>query len=542
MALMQLVEKGELDLDKPIVEYIPEFASANPEKSSKITCRMLLNNSSALYGGYSGGSQQADAASLELLRSLKGIYLEQDPGFSYRYSNTGFSVAGYLLHAISRESFTDYLDRHVFKPLDMNSTSTRFADFEQLESINGHYYGIEAAIPAHSERNMEAEAMVAAGSLMRSSARDLSAYMLALLNPEQSGLINVKSRDQLWEAQSCFAGFSHEEGGEDEEFGYALGWMRGNVEGKDLVFHGGSTGTASSMMILDPVHEIGVVILLNLDYTFIDRYRYRTEFNIAYNLLRIVLGESPNEYGQPRITDPSLNAYELDRGKYEHYIGSYQFAGGGDNFVYHGVDLEIKAEEKYGLVGEVYRGSQLLSRFQLDFVNKALAMRRFQAQADPLRFNLDRNGKVKGLNVFGTSFIRRDSSYNNRYQELEGKGWTCLFPKGYIIQKEEGNYFARNPKGYEIWISFAKLSPEETLSKYYPNRSYQTHGASQQQKMGAIRWGQQCFHSNDKQILLLSSQIKNRPIHILMSTPIGKLSRAASQDLYGIISSLSVDT
>ena len=540
MALMQLVEQGLLDLDKAIVHYLPDFHTANSVQSDKITCRMLLNNSSALYGGYSDGSLQEDAATYQLIKSLEGIYLEQEPGLSYRYSNTGFSVAGYLLHAISGESYAGYLNKHIFEPLGMKSTSTRSADFERLNSTFGHYYGMKAAIPARSERNQAAEAMIAAGSLMRSSAKDLSAYMMALLDPEQFGILDVWSRDKLWEPQSCFAGFSHEEGGEDEEFGYALGWMRGNIEGKDLVFHGGSTGTASSIMILDPAHEIGVVVMLNLDYTFIDRYRFRTEFNIAYNLLRIVLGENPNAYGQPRIADPSLNEFELDGKLYDRYIGSYQFAGGGDNFVYHGVELEIKEAKGAGLMGEVYRGKALISQFKLDFVSRGLAMRRFQAQADPVRFSLDRSGEAKGVSVFGTRFIRRDSSYFQKYQVLDAESWNCLFPLSYKFEKDNGSYIAQNKEAFEIRIGFEPLSEEKLLQEYFPYQSFEKQGTSQQQKMGTILWKQESFVGKNQQLLLLSSQLNGRNFKILMRTPLGKLSRAASTHLYGILSSFSL--
>lgn len=540
LALMQLVEKGQLDLDKAIVHYLPDFQTANSALSDKITCRMLLNNSSALYGGYSDGSLKEDAATFQLIRSLEGIYLEQEPGLYYRYSNTGFSVAGYLLHAISGESYAGYLTKHIFEPLGMNSTTTRSADFERLKSTYGHYYGMEKAIPAHSERNQAAEAMIAAGSLMRSSAKDLSAYMMALLNPEKFGILDVRSRDKLWETQSCFTGFSYEEGGEDEEFGYGLGWMRGNIEGKDLVFHGGSTGTASSIMILDPAHEIGVVVLLNLDYTFIDRYRFRSEFNIAYNLLRIVLGENPNAYGQPRIPDPSLNEFELDDKLYDRYIGSYQFAGGGDNFVYHGVELEIKEAQGGGLMGEVYRGKDLISQFKLDFVSRGLAMRRFQAQADPVRFRLDRSGEAKGVSVFGTRFIRRDSSYYTRYQELKAESWTCLFPKSYRIDYSEEGYIATNKDAYQIRMGFDMLKEEELIQEYFPNQSFEKQGKGQQQKMGAILWKQESFLGKNQQLLLLSSQLQGKNFKILMRTPRGKLSRAASTDLYGILRSFSL--
>ncbi|MEM6805170.1 MAG: hypothetical protein AAF696_27485, partial [Bacteroidota bacterium] len=253
----------------------------------------------------------------------------------------------------------------------------------------------------------------------------------------------------------------------------------------------------------------------------------------------IVLGESPNEYGQPRISDPSLNEFELESKLYDNYIGSYHFAGGGDNFVYHGVDLKIKAEEKYGLVGEVYRGSQLLSRFQLDFVNKALAMRRFQGQADPLRFNLDRKGQVKGVEVFGSRFIRRDKNYFQSFQELNTDEWKCLLPMAYQLERNGEKYVARKSEACEILMGFDSLSVEELLATYFPDQAFERQGIIQQQKIGATRWEQHTFLGKDRQSILLRSQFNARHFHITMSTPIGNLSQLASSDLYGIISSFS---
>lgn len=541
LALMQLVEAGKLNLDKPVVEYLPWFRTANINRNNKITTRMLLNNSSGLSGGYVDGSIKGDSATYYLLRSLDGSFLDQEPGLSYRYSNTGFALAGYLIHALSGQAYSDYLQEHIFQPLGMNHTSTDPDDFEKIHTLYGHFYGIEDAIPAKRERKQESGAMAPAGSLMRSSATDLAAYMIAMLNPEKSNILTHKSRDKLWQAQSCFLGLSYEDGGDDEEFGYGLGWMQGNIEGRELIFHGGSTGTASSLMILDPIHQRGVVLLLNLDYTFINRYQYASEFNIAHNLLRIRKGETTNQYGQPRIDDPSLNEFTLDNADYARYTGSYQFASGRDNFVYHGLEMKILEGKDGELLGEAWRGTDLITRFNLDFVSKRQAMRRYQAMPDPVRFELRADETVKGLHVFGTHFIRRDSSFSAGFQTLTASDdrWNCLLPNVYEVFQKQDHVLAKGKEGVQIRFLSNDSPPEMILAQYFSEEKIDPQGKLQQQKIGPLRWTQRSFRSNKQQFMIVSTRSEGETIQILLSCPAGQLSRLAARDLYRIISSVS---
>ncbi|MEM6344788.1 MAG: serine hydrolase [Bacteroidota bacterium] len=545
LALMQLVEADQLALDRPIKDYLPWFRTANPQLSDRITPRMLLNNSSGLNGGLVDASLQGDTATHKLIRSLEAQYLERAPGASYEYSNTGFALAGYLVKALSGMEYAEYLEKHIFQVLDMPATSTRPADFERIGSIYGHYPSIERAIPAQREPANESGAMAPAGSLMRSSAKDLAHYMISLLDRGRFGehqLISPAGLQEMWRAQSCFPGFSYEDGGDNESLGYGLGWMMGEIEGDSLIFHGGSTGTASSMMILDPKAKIGVVLLLNLDYTFVNRYQYQSEFQLANNVLRIARGEGLSDYGQMRIADPTLNAFSLPEEKYQRYLGTYQFAGGWDvNFVYYGVDLEIK-QVGDDLLGELRRGERLLGRFQLDFINEQLAIRRYQAMPDPVRFSLREDGSVESLSLFGTQFIREDAKFKARYQPLEGpdSGWRCLIPRHYQLQKSQGDLLAMSSKGVRLRVKASPNDSHQLLQKLFPEREFIQQGVPQREKHGLQLWTQQAYYSqgNDpQQCLLLSTDWQGQKLYFVLTCPFGDLSQAAAKDLYVVMNS-----
>ena len=543
LGLMQLAEQGRLDLDRPVKDYLPWFHTANPERSDKITTRMLLNNSSGLAGGQSDFHPQADSAAFLMLKGLEGQYISTEPGVAYAYSNTGFALAGYLLHHLSGQPYAQYLQEQIFQPLDMRQSSTVPGDFERIGSIYGHYPGITQAIPAQRETANESGAMAAAGSLLRSSARDLGAYMIALLNDGKykgHQLLSPGSITEMWRAQSCFPGLSYAEGGENEELGYGLGWMTGEIEGHRIVFHGGSTGTTSSLMMLDPEHRLGAVILLNFDYTFLDQYRYPTEINIVNNLLHIAKGEEPTNYGIPLRADPTLNAYELDPGAYPNYLGHYRFAEGwDDSFVYYGLDLTIR-EENGKLLADANRGERLISRFELDFVNPQLAVRRFQAAADPVRFQLAADGSVKSISVFGTRFVRHDETQEDQFRLMNSRWGNFLLPRAYQADTLDQLFSAHTATGNSIWIGLESeiISPEQHLSRLLDGVDLSYVGKARQQKKGIFLWEQHAFLVDEQAYLFMQTRWQGRQWWIVYTCTEGSITTQAARELQALIQSL----
>jgi CubicO group peptidase (beta-lactamase class C family) len=127
VAVMQLVDQGKIDLDTPVVQYIPEFTMRD-ERYKGITPRMLLNHSSGLKGSSITNTylfEDNDTYTHDtLLRQLSGQTLKADPGAYSVYCNDGFTLAEILVERVSGMDFTSYIHRYITEPLDMTNTKT----------------------------------------------------------------------------------------------------------------------------------------------------------------------------------------------------------------------------------------------------------------------------------------------------------------------------------------------------------------------------------------------------------------------------------
>src|SRR5215475_13322557 len=111
IGIMQLVERGDLDLDAPVSKYLPEF-------NKPVTLRELMSHRSGLtreppVGHYFDDSSPTLAATVQSLNQTELIY----PSKTHtKYSNAGIAVVGYVLERTQKQPFAKYLKRAVLDP------------------------------------------------------------------------------------------------------------------------------------------------------------------------------------------------------------------------------------------------------------------------------------------------------------------------------------------------------------------------------------------------------------------------------------------
>jgi CubicO group peptidase (beta-lactamase class C family) len=126
-AVMKFVDEGKIDLDLPVVKYIPDFKMKD-NRYKQITPRMLLNHSSGLLGT-SGSNvflyEDNDTYAHDtLLEQLATQNLKADPGAFSVYCNDGFTLAEILVERVSGMGFTAFIHKYLTEPLEMNHTKT----------------------------------------------------------------------------------------------------------------------------------------------------------------------------------------------------------------------------------------------------------------------------------------------------------------------------------------------------------------------------------------------------------------------------------
>ncbi len=124
-AVMQLVEKGLLDLDKPVIEYVPEFSMPDA-RYKKITLRHCLSHSSGLPGtqwkGFSVSDPGREDYYSEFLDYMAHSMIKAEPGLYSTYCNDGFTLSEMAVKNVSGESYADYCLNHICRPLGLESS------------------------------------------------------------------------------------------------------------------------------------------------------------------------------------------------------------------------------------------------------------------------------------------------------------------------------------------------------------------------------------------------------------------------------------
>jgi CubicO group peptidase (beta-lactamase class C family) len=123
IAVMKLVDRGLLSLDRPLKNYIASFSMASPEYA-QITVRMLLNHSAGFPGtDYRNSETSAPlpfSLSAQILGTLRTQRLKHAPGYMNVYSNDGFTIIEQLVTAVTGKSYAQFVQEEIFTPLGMN--------------------------------------------------------------------------------------------------------------------------------------------------------------------------------------------------------------------------------------------------------------------------------------------------------------------------------------------------------------------------------------------------------------------------------------
>ena len=123
VAVLQLVEAGQMALDAPIQQYLPSFELATPSAATRITVRQLLNHVSGLADtGFINGLNGQEQTLADRVTSLRAARPVDAAGAAFHYFDPNYQVLASLVEAVSGEAFDTYLQRHVFAPLAMRDS------------------------------------------------------------------------------------------------------------------------------------------------------------------------------------------------------------------------------------------------------------------------------------------------------------------------------------------------------------------------------------------------------------------------------------
>ena len=258
-AAMSLVQEGRLDLDEPVVTYLPEFTMADA-RFRDITMRMLLNHSSGLmYAGMRDAflfdDPQNSTAVDSLLEELSTQRLIAEPGAYSVYNNTGFTLAQLVIERVSGMSLGEYLSESFFVPLGLTDSFACADVFDRTRLA-------PAYLPMRPDTAVASDTVTIAGTGgLYATAEDLARFggMLAGGGPLSDDSLAAMKADEyargLWPEDS-----------ENDALSYGLGWdavhmFPFNQSGIQALCKGGDTNLYHAGLVVLPEYGMAAAVL-----------------------------------------------------------------------------------------------------------------------------------------------------------------------------------------------------------------------------------------------------------------------------------------
>ena len=261
--VMQLVDEGKLDLDTPIIEYLPEFRCADADTRKRVTARHFLCHSSGIDGDYfvdSGRGEDAIARFVTMACLLPSLY---PLGSKMSYCNVGFAVLGRVIEVLRRDTFDNVIKQRIFDPLDMKHAMTLPEDALRFRCAVGHVPSAKDPRIQHvAPRMYLSQGQKAAGSMPAMSAPDLLEFVVMHLDRGRA-----RSRARVVSAQSVAAmqrrQIRLQKHNSRGATGWGLGWILSDWGKHRVIGHDGGTLGQYSFLRISPDKRIAVALLTN---------------------------------------------------------------------------------------------------------------------------------------------------------------------------------------------------------------------------------------------------------------------------------------
>lgn len=328
--LMQLADDGVLDIDAPVITYLPELALGDPEATRAVTARHLMSMTSGIDNGAYLDTGRGDDSVRKYVDTLKEVPVIHQPGEGYGYTNASTTVSGLLVEALTGQCFEDALRDRLLAPAGLHHTASLPDDLLYHPVAIGHRRDTSGA-DSLVRPFFFSRGMAPAGSTLCASAGDLVRFGQLFLRggetPDGTSVltrasVEVMQTPQVEVPARCLA--DH----------WCVGPYLKVWDGTRIYGHSGTTPSGSSTLLWIPEHDLAVATVVNVSdrgYPFADA--------VLREVLSVLTGIT-----KPPLPEPDTGlAVETQR-----YVGSYQSHGLTYNVTDDGGELTVTSVPRIG--------------------------------------------------------------------------------------------------------------------------------------------------------------------------------------------------
>jgi len=281
LAVMQLAEKGMLELDEAAEVYLPGVRLAVPEGGRAVTVRDLLQHTSGL-STHDGRSMMAaeGRSPKEAVQRWGRLEAEVRAGEAFQYSNANYILLGAIVEQVSGMPYSKYMENHIFKPLDMTNSFAEPAVAEAQGMADGYQRIFGRMTAAH----WSVRPPVVPAGYLAASAEDMTHYLIAQMEGGRYGNAVLLSEEGMAAMHSRSAGFP-----------YGMGWFLA----PSAISHGGDTESFHADVLLLPEKGWAIAVLMNTNDVLLTSLYGNMYEALSYRILQAASGGEAFPAGLP---------------------------------------------------------------------------------------------------------------------------------------------------------------------------------------------------------------------------------------------------
>ncbi len=280
IAIMQLRDRGLLKLDDPVTKYLPELRAVHNSFGSMddITIRHLMTHSAGFRGGTWPWGKGKDWEPFEpteysqLVAMFPYTEILFKPGSKFSYSNPGIIFLGKIIEKLSGDDYKVYVDKNIFKPLEMYRSYFDATPYHLLK-YRSHSYYVENG--KRTEGHFDANTgITVSNSGLNSPLPDMIKYVNFLVgDPKKQdvfdGVLKRSSLEEMWQPQIKTEADSNGKKGFTTDIG--LIFFLDTTLGATHLGHGGDQNGFISYIDFDPSKREASIIVFNTNLILPDK-------------------------------------------------------------------------------------------------------------------------------------------------------------------------------------------------------------------------------------------------------------------------------
>ncbi len=287
MAILQLVDKGQMALTDSIQKFIKDFHF----KGKTITIENLLTHTSGIKGYEQldpkvPNAMRIDFSPKAVIDSLDKLSLEFDPNTRYNYSNSNYFLLGYIIEQVSGKSYQQYVKENIIEPAGLSSTFYE----SQTQLITNRANGYLLSDGKYWNADFISMALVYSAGALRSNVADLYKWHKALYEGK------IVKRETFLRAIQPY------KLADGRQIDYGYGFFNKTENGINAIGHGGAIDGFRAIEMHYPEQEIYITLLCNSETDNFERF--------FQSISNIILGiKAKNEQKEIKLSGEVLDSY-----------------------------------------------------------------------------------------------------------------------------------------------------------------------------------------------------------------------------------------